>query len=108
MQALPGPLSRAVVAAVVGITHSYGGRVLAECLETAEQADAARELDVDLGQGWFFGRPEERARQPAATAPVVEGAPWPASPVISEPGVVSSSPVSSQVFRPERIIGQPP
>ena len=27
---------------------------------------------------------------------------------ISEPGVVSSSPVSSQVFRPDRTIGQPP
>jgi hypothetical protein len=27
---------------------------------------------------------------------------------ISEPGVVRSSPVSSSVFRPERIIGQPP
>ena len=27
---------------------------------------------------------------------------------ISEPGVVSRSPVSSSVFRPERIIGQPP
>jgi hypothetical protein len=27
---------------------------------------------------------------------------------ISEPGVVSDSPVSSSVFRPERIIGQPP
>ena len=26
----------------------------------------------------------------------------------SDPGVVSSSPVSSHVFRPERIIGQPP
>jgi hypothetical protein len=25
-----------------------------------------------------------------------------------EPGVVSSRPVSSQVFRPERIIGHPP
>ena len=27
---------------------------------------------------------------------------------ISDPGVVSSLPVSSQVFRPDRIIGQPP
>jgi len=27
---------------------------------------------------------------------------------MSEPGVVSCSPVSSNVFRPERIIGQPP
>ena len=70
VQALPGPLSRAVVAAVVAITHSYGGRVIAECIETAEQADAARELNVDLGQGWFFGRPEERERpsRPSAQA----------------------------------------
>jgi hypothetical protein len=27
---------------------------------------------------------------------------------ISDPGVVNSSPVSSSVFSPERIIGQPP
>ena len=27
---------------------------------------------------------------------------------MSDPGVVSNSPVSSQVFKPERIIGQPP
>ena len=27
---------------------------------------------------------------------------------INDPGVVSSSPVSNQVFNPERIIGQPP
>ena len=64
VQALPGPLSKAVVAAVVSMTHSYGGRVVAECIETAEQADAARDLGVDLGQGWFFGRPEERERSP--------------------------------------------
>ena len=88
VQALPDRLSKAVVAAVVGITHSYGGRVLAECVETAEQADAARELGVDLGQGWFFGRPEERERPPAVAAPVasvvtaiVAAASWPASPV---------------------------
>jgi EAL domain-containing protein (putative c-di-GMP-specific phosphodiesterase class I) len=80
VQALPGPMSKAVIAAVVGITHSYGGQVLAECVETAEQADAARELDVDLGQGWFFGRPEER-QQPVRTAAIAAGAPWPASPV---------------------------
>lgn len=40
------------------------------------------------------------------------GPPTPAArldqPYSSDPGVVSSSPVSSQVLRPERIIGQPP
>lgn len=61
VQQLPGAVSAAVVAAVVDITHSYGGLVLAECVETAEQATAARELGVDLAQGWFFGRPEERS-----------------------------------------------
>jgi EAL domain-containing protein (putative c-di-GMP-specific phosphodiesterase class I) len=60
VQRLPDPLSRAVITAVVDMVHTYGGLVLAECVETAEQADAARELDVDLGQGWLFGRPEER------------------------------------------------
>ena len=63
VQALPGVLSKAVVAAVVSMTHSYGGRVVAECIETAEQAETARELGVDLGQGWFFGRPEERQQR---------------------------------------------
>ncbi len=32
----------------------------------------------------------------------------PAQPYISEPGVVSSCPVSNQVLRPDRIMGQPP
>ncbi len=58
VQALPGPTSTEVVGAVVKIVHSYGGRVLAECVETEEQAEAAAELQVDLAQGWFFGRPE--------------------------------------------------
>ncbi len=33
---------------------------------------------------------------------------WRAQLYINEPGVVSTSPVSSQVFSPERIIGHPP
>ena len=60
VQGLPDPISRAVVSAIVEITHSYGGRVLAECVETEEQAAAAKDLGVDLGQGWLFGRPERR------------------------------------------------
>jgi len=60
VQRLPEPASAAVVAAVVDITHAYGGLVLAECVETAEQAAAARDLGVDLGQDWYFGRPQER------------------------------------------------
>jgi EAL domain-containing protein (putative c-di-GMP-specific phosphodiesterase class I) len=57
VQQLPAVAARAVVRAIVDITHAYGGLVLAECVETAEQAAAALELGVDLGQGWLFGRP---------------------------------------------------
>ena len=60
VQGLPDPVSTAAIAAIVAIAHSYGGLVLAECIETAEQADAAIELGVDMGQGWLFGRPEPR------------------------------------------------
>ena len=62
VQGLPDPVSQAVVAAIVSITHAYGGLVLAECVETPEQAQAARDLGVDLGQGWLFGRPVRRSK----------------------------------------------
>jgi EAL domain-containing protein (putative c-di-GMP-specific phosphodiesterase class I) len=61
VQDLPGPIGGAVVTAIVDIVHAYGGLVLAECVETTEQADAASELGVDLAQGWLFGRPERRS-----------------------------------------------
>ena len=70
VQHLPDPVSSAVVEAIVSMTHSYGGQVLAECVETAEQADAAAQLGVDLAQGWFFGRPEERAASSSAAGVV--------------------------------------
>jgi EAL domain-containing protein (putative c-di-GMP-specific phosphodiesterase class I) len=80
VQGLPGPLSKAIVSAIVTMAHSYGGRVLAECIETAEQADTARDLGVDLGQGWFFGRPEERpGQQPAPSTTTAAPAGWTAN-----------------------------
>jgi diguanylate cyclase (GGDEF)-like protein/PAS domain S-box-containing protein len=72
VQALPDATSVAVVTAIVDIAHSYGGQVLAECVETEEQAAVATELGADLGQGWLFGRPERRTAAtrigPAAVA----------------------------------------
>ncbi len=68
---LPEPAATTVVAAVTDIVHAYGGVVLAECVETAVQAEAATALGVDLGQGWLFGRPVERAQlaAPGLAAP---------------------------------------
>jgi EAL domain-containing protein (putative c-di-GMP-specific phosphodiesterase class I) len=70
-----------VLATLVGslttFAHDCGARVVAEGVETAEDATALRALGVDHGQGWYFGRPgppEALAvpvtRPPADTLPV--------------------------------------
>jgi len=47
----------AVVRAVTRLAHDLGLVVTAEGIETPEQAALARELGVDLGQGFAFARP---------------------------------------------------
>jgi EAL domain-containing protein (putative c-di-GMP-specific phosphodiesterase class I) len=90
VQALPGPTSTEVVGAVVKIVHSYGGLVLAECVETEEQAEAAADLHVDLAQGWFFGRPERHLPMGTPASHPVRPAPEPsvpAQPHLPDPAV---------------------
>lgn len=48
--------SRKIVAAIVGLGQSLGMPVVAEGVETQNQADLLRRLGCDLGQGWLFGR----------------------------------------------------
>ncbi len=67
VQMLPSEVSLAVVRALMEITHGFGGRILAEGVETAEQAAIATDLGVDLGQGWFFGFPERAQDQTVAS-----------------------------------------
>ena len=55
------------VHAVMAEAERTGARVLAEGIETAEQAGFAQTLGAELGQGWFFGRPGELT--PAAPVP---------------------------------------
>jgi diguanylate cyclase len=43
---------------VVSISRTLGMLVVGEGIETAEQAADLTRLGCDLGQGWFFGRPE--------------------------------------------------
>lgn len=57
IEGLSGPAARAVVSAVVEISHSYGGQVLAEGVESEHQSAAVLGLGVDLAQGWLYGRP---------------------------------------------------
>ena len=48
---------RAIVAGIVSIGRALGLKIVAEGIETAEQADVLREDACDEGQGYFYGRP---------------------------------------------------
>jgi EAL domain-containing protein (putative c-di-GMP-specific phosphodiesterase class I) len=60
---------RAVVIAAISLAHSLGMKVIAEGVETADQARAVTELGCDEIQGFFFCKPlpaEEFLRWKAA------------------------------------------
>lgn len=46
-----------IVTAIVSIARSFGIACVAEGVESAEQYIKLRELGVDIGQGWYFGKP---------------------------------------------------
>ncbi|MNG29295.1 Phytochrome-like protein cph2 [compost metagenome] len=52
------PEDAAIARAVITLGQSLGLRVLAEGIETEEQASFLRELGCGLGQGYWFGRPQ--------------------------------------------------
>ncbi|MCX2931199.1 EAL domain-containing protein [Mycobacterium sp. CVI_P3] len=60
--------SRKIVDAVVGLGHSLGLAVVAEGVETAEQADLLRGMGCKLAQGYLFGRPAPADQVPAVLA----------------------------------------
>jgi predicted signal transduction protein with EAL and GGDEF domain len=47
---------RRMLEAIISFTHSLGIPVVAEGVETEEQASFLRELNCDLAQGWLYGR----------------------------------------------------
>ncbi len=52
-----GPRERSFVASMVELATSSGAEVVAEMIETEEQARLMRSLGAQYGQGWLFGRP---------------------------------------------------
>ncbi|TFV58300.1 EAL domain-containing protein [Geodermatophilus sp. DF01-2] len=72
-----GVASDRVLSTLVGslatFAHGSGARVVAEGVETVDDAAALRALGVDYGQGWFFGRPgpPEALAVPAPRTPAV-------------------------------------
>jgi EAL domain-containing protein (putative c-di-GMP-specific phosphodiesterase class I) len=51
------PVLETLVRSLVEFGHGCRVRVVAEGVETADEAQALRALGVDYGQGWHFGRP---------------------------------------------------
>jgi EAL domain-containing protein (putative c-di-GMP-specific phosphodiesterase class I) len=51
------PVLTTLVRSLVQFGHGCRARVVAEGVETADEAAALRALGVDYGQGWHFGRP---------------------------------------------------
>ncbi|GAA1412565.1 putative bifunctional diguanylate cyclase/phosphodiesterase [Catellatospora coxensis] len=70
-----GRVDAAMVDTIVRLAHGLGLGVIAEGVETPEQADTVRRLGCDLIQGFRYGRPQAPqavdARLRAAATPVV-------------------------------------
>ena len=54
--------SQAAIKALIHFAHETGGEVIAEGLETRAQLQRARELGIDLGQGYLLRRPSVGAK----------------------------------------------
>lgn len=59
---LPGEEAAAAIGAVVAMAHQLGTWVVAEGVESRQQAAALRSLGADWAQGHLFGHPVERDR----------------------------------------------
>ncbi len=46
-----------IVRTIISLAHNLGIKVIAEGIETAEQADLLKELECEYGQGYLFSRP---------------------------------------------------
>ena len=67
VQEQPTPEIAAIAGAVGAQAERTGATVLAEGIETAEQAQYARALGATLGQGFYFGHPAPEAPRANAT-----------------------------------------
>ncbi|ARQ00993.1 sensor domain-containing phosphodiesterase [Pseudorhodoplanes sinuspersici] len=60
-QLVRGHASAAIIEGLVSITRKLGIKVVAEGIETPEQAALLKELGCDFGQGYLFARPVDHA-----------------------------------------------
>lgn len=68
----PDGTGTAMVRAIVGLAHALGMDVVAEGVETAEQAAELRALGCEYAQGYYFSRAVEHT----AAGRMIESQPW--------------------------------
>jgi diguanylate cyclase (GGDEF)-like protein len=59
-QLVRGNASAAIIEGLVSIARNLGIKIVAEGIETPEQADLLQDLGCDLGQGYLFAKPVDR------------------------------------------------
>ena len=57
-----------MIQTIIDLAHNLGKQVIAEGIETADQAKALEAMGCDLGQGFYYARPMESAKIPALLA----------------------------------------
>ena len=55
---LPDPRAKAVIQGIQNTASSLGITTIAEYIEDAETAEMLKEIGIDLGQGYYYGRPQ--------------------------------------------------
>src|ERR1700722_4260032 len=101
--------SKSLISECLGSVHRASGLLPAgDARNTADIIDASH-TPLRGHRLWGRCRRPPGTLDPISTASTaIQALACQSRSYISEPGVVSFSPVSSSVFRPERIIGQPP
>lgn len=57
-QVVEEPAKAAILNGLVRAAHELGIKVIAKHVETAEEAELLRELNIEAAQGFYFGKPE--------------------------------------------------
>lgn len=67
------PRAARIVAQMVSLLHECGALVLMEGIETEDEAQLSLDCDVDLVQGYFFGRPQAAMARDGHAGPQLSG-----------------------------------
>ncbi|MCP5067994.1 MAG: EAL domain-containing protein [bacterium] len=51
------PARKALLQALQAVAHTIGAKIIGEGLDTLEELEVLKELEISFGQGWLFGKP---------------------------------------------------